>query len=167
MQNSVFVVMGVAGSGKSTIGAALARALGVAFVEGDDFHPAANVRKMASGTPLTDDDRAGWLRQLAARIGEARRAGTGLVVTCSALKRTYRDVLRGGGDDVRFVYLRGPRELLARRLSTRRGHFMPVSLLDSQVATLEEPSADERPLVVDISGSPEDIVAALVVGVRP
>jgi gluconokinase len=154
--------MGVAGSGKSTIGAALARALGVEFVEGDDYHPAENVKRMAAGVPLTDEDRAGWLRALATRLREAKDAGAGLVMTCSALKRSYRDVLRAGAPEVRFVFLRGPRALIAERLGNRRGHFMPVSLLDSQFATLEEPSPDEEAWVCDIRESPEDLVAALV-----
>ncbi len=162
MHQGLYVVMGVAGSGKSLIGAAFARALGVDFVEGDEYHPAENVRRMASGVPLTDEDRAGWLRALAARIGEARATGTGLVVTCSALKRSYRDVLRAEADDLQFVFLRGPRALIAERLASRRGHFMPPSLLDSQFATLEEPSADEQAWVCDVRESPQDLVAALV-----
>ncbi len=162
MHQGLYVVMGVAGSGKSLIGAAFARALGVDFVEGDEYHPAENVRRMSSGVPLTDEDRAGWLRALAARIGEARATGTGLVVTCSALKRSYRDVLRAEADDLQFVFLRGPRALIAERLASRRGHFMPPSLLDSQFATLEEPSADEQAWVCDVRESPQDLVAALV-----
>jgi gluconokinase len=162
VNRGLYVVMGVAGSGKSTIGAALARALGVDFVEGDEYHPAENVERMSRGIPLTDDDRAGWLRALAMRIREAKDAGTGLVLTCSALKRSYRDVLRAEAGELRFVYLRGPRGLIAERLASRRGHFMPASLLDSQLATLQEPSADEGAWVCDISESPHDLVAALV-----
>lgn len=155
--------MGVAGSGKSVIGRALARALGVEFVEGDDYHPRENVDKMARGVPLTDSDRAGWLRALARRLADARAAGRGVVVACSALKRAYRDVLRDAvGGPVRFIYLRGPRALIATRLSGRRGHFMPPELLDSQFATLEEPAADENAWTVDVSSSPETIVADLV-----
>jgi gluconokinase len=154
--------MGVAGSGKSLIGAALARALGVDFVEGDQYHPAENVRRMAAGIPLTDEDRAGWLRTLAARLREAKDSGMGLVLTCSALKRKYRDVLRADAKELRFIFLRGRRELIAERLAHRRGHFMPVSLLDSQLATLEEPSLEEGAWVCDISELPEAIVAALV-----
>ncbi|MDQ3950964.1 MAG: gluconokinase [Gemmatimonadota bacterium] len=154
--------MGVSGSGKSTVGAALARALGVDFVEGDEYHPAENVDRMARGIPLTDDDRAGWLRSLAMRIREAKDAGTGLVMTCSALKRSYRDVLRAGARELRFIYLRGPRALIADRLAGRRGHFMPASLLESQFAALEEPSPDEEAWVCDIRESPQDLVAALV-----
>lgn len=157
-------MMGVAGSGKTRIGTALARALGVAFVEGDDFHPAANVERMSRGIALTDDDRTGWLDALARRIREARDARAGLVVTCSALKRAYRDVLRGGAPrgNLTFVFLRGPRALIADRLAARRGHFMPASLLDSQFATLETPGPDEHAWVIDASATPDEIVASLV-----
>ena len=154
--------MGVSGSGKSVIGAALAHALGTDFVEGDDYHSADNVERMASGIPLTDDDRAQWLRSLAARLREAKAAGTGLVMTCSALKRSYRNLLRAEAGELRFVFLRGPRALLAERIAGRRGHFMPPSLLESQLATLEEPAPDEHAWVCDIKESPEDLVAALV-----
>ena len=157
-----YVVMGVAGSGKSTIGAALAQALNVDFVEGDNYHPAENVERMSRGIALTDDDRAGWLRALSGRIGAAKNSGTGLVMTCSALKRSYRDILRAGAPEVRFVFLHGSRELIAERLAGRRGHFMPPSLLDSQFATLERPAPDENAWVCDISQSPQNIVAALV-----
>jgi gluconokinase len=157
----IYVVMGVAGSGKSTVGAALARALGAEFVEGDAYHPPENVERMARGIPLTDADRAGWLRALAARLGEARRAGTGLVVACSALRRAYRDVLRAEAPDARFVFLHGPREVIAERLTSRRGHFMPPSLLDSQLATLEAPTPDEGAWGCDITASPQEIVATL------
>jgi gluconokinase len=154
--------MGVAGSGKSVIGAALANALAVEFVEGDQYHPAENVRRMSAGIPLTDADRALWLRALAARIREAKDAGNGLVVSCSALKRAYRDILRAEARDLRFVFLKGERALIAERLAGRRGHFMPPSLLDSQFAALEEPSPDEDAWVCDVRQSPQDIVAALV-----
>jgi len=155
-------VMGVSGSGKSLIGAAFARALGIDFVEGDDYHSAENVQRMSREVPLTDDDRVRWLRSLAVRIRETKDAGTGLVMTCSALKRSYRDVLRAQASELRFVFLRGPPALLAERLASRRGHFMPPSLLDSQLATLEEPSPDEHAWVCDIRESPQDLVAALV-----
>jgi gluconokinase len=154
--------MGVAGSGKSVIGAALAHALGVEFVEGDRYHSAENVERMSRGVPLTDADRAQWLRSLAARIREARDAGTGLVMSCSALKHSYRDILRAEANDLRFVFLKGERPLIAERLARRRGHFMPPSLLDSQLATLEEPSSDESAWVCDIRKSPAELVAALV-----
>ena len=154
--------MGVSGSGKSLIGAAFARALGIDFVEGDDYHSAENVQRMSREVPLTDDDRVRWLRSLAVRIRETKDAGTGLVMTCSALKRSYRDVLRAQASELRFVFLRGPRALLAERIASRRGHFMPPSLLDSQLATLKEPSPDEHAWVCDIRESPQDLVAALV-----
>ncbi len=154
--------MGVSGSGKSLIGSALARALGVEFVEGDDYHPASNVERMSRGIPLTDEDRVGWLRALAARLGDAKDCGTGLVVACSALKQSYRDVLRTRAQDVRFVYLMGSGALLAERLADRRGHFMPPSLLTSQLDTLEEPSPDEEAWVCDIREAPQDLIAALV-----
>jgi gluconokinase len=158
--------MGVSGSGKSTVGAAFARALDVPFIEGDEYHPPGNVRKMASGIPLTDEDRAGWLRALAARLREAEEAGSGVVMSCSALKRAYRDALRAAAPDVRFIFLRGVRPLIAERLSRRRGHFMPPSLLDSQFAALQEPSPDENAWVCDAAQSPEEIVAALVARAR-
>ena len=162
MNSDLYVVMGVSGSGKSLVGAAFARALRVEFVEGDEYHPAENVQRMKAGIPLTDDDRESWLRALAARIREAKRAGTGLVVACSALKRSYRAILRAEAPDLQFVFLRGQRELIAARLAARHGHFMPPSLLESQLATLEDPSADEGAWVCDIAESPEDLVASLV-----
>jgi gluconokinase len=164
VHKGIYVVMGISGSGKSVIGAAFARAIGADFVEGDEYHPAENVERMSRGIPLTDDDRLGWLRSLAARIREAKNTGTGLVMTCSALKRSYRDILRAeaGAPELQFVFLRGPRGLIAERLTDRRGHFMPPSLLDSQLATLEDPTPDEHAWVYDIAASPEDLVAALV-----
>ncbi len=159
----LYVIMGVAGSGKSTIGPLLARALDIEFVEGDDLHPPDNVRRMAAGIPLTDDNRRGWLIRVADRLRDAQRAKVGLVVSCSALKRTYRDLLRSGGAaDLRLVYLAGSRDLLAERMAQRPRHFMPPALLDSQLATLEEPSADERAWVCDIRQAPDAIVADLV-----
>jgi gluconokinase len=154
--------MGVAGSGKSLIGAAFADALGVEFVEGDEYHSPENVERMSRGVPLTDDDRAQWLRSLAARIREAKDAGVGLVVSCSALRRSYRDILRAEASNLRFVFLKGSRTLIAQRFGGRRGHFMPPSLLDSQLSTLEEPSPDENAWVCDIAKPPQELVAALV-----
>lgn len=154
--------MGVSGSGKSTIGGAFARAFGVEFVEGDTYHPPENVNRMAAGIPLTDADRAGWLRALAMRIRAAKQAGKGLVVTCSALKRSYRDILRAEASDLRFIFLRGSRELVAARLAGRSGHFMPATLLDSQLSTLEEPGADETAWVCDVRETPQAIVDDLV-----
>jgi gluconokinase len=155
--------MGVAASGKSTIGARLARALDVPFVDGDDLHPQANVERMAAGIPLTDEDRRPWLLAIAARLRDAKRAGQGLVVACSALKRRYRDLLRtAAGAEVRFVYLKGNRTLLAERITQRREHYMPAALLESQLATLEEPGTDEDAWVCDIDATPDTIVAELV-----
>lgn len=162
MNRGLYVVMGVSGSGKSLIGAAFAHALRVEFIEGDTYHSAENVRRMAAGIPLTDADRAQWLDALAERIGEAKDAGSGLVVTCSALKRTYRDILRSQADDLQFVFLKGEKKLIADRMANRHGHFMPASLLQSQLATLEEPSPDEHAWVYDIHDAPKDIVASLV-----
>ncbi len=163
MHTGLYVIMGVSGSGKSLIGAMFARALDVEFVEGDDLHPPDNVERMAAGIPLTDNDRQGWLMAIAARLREAKRAGVGLVVSCSALKRIYRDLVRSvAAADVRFVYLAGSRELLAERMASRRGHFMPPSLLESQLAILEEPSPDEHAWVCDIRKTPDQIIADLV-----
>lgn len=152
------VVMGVSGTGKSAVAGELARRLGAAFVEGDDLHPQANKDKMAAGTPLTDEDRWPWLERIAARMREEAAAGRGLVVTCSALRRAYRDVLRGSGADVVFAHLSGPREVIAARLGFRRGHFFPAALLDSQLATLEPLGPDEPGFAVDLTESVEDEV---------
>jgi gluconokinase len=163
VHTGLYVMMGVCGAGKTLIGSAFAHEVGVEFVEGDSLHPPENVKRMAAGIPLTDHDRHDWLLGIAERLREAKRAGRGVVVSCSALKRRYRDLLRAEGDaGVRFVYLAGPRELIAERMANRRGHFMPPSLLDSQLAILEEPSADERAWVCDISETPEAIVATLL-----
>jgi gluconokinase len=164
VSRGLYIVMGVSGAGKSLIAAGLARVLDVDFIEGDEYHPAENVARMAAGIPLTDDDRLPWLRALAKQIRDAKDAGRGLVVACSALKRSYRDVLReeSGAQDLQFVFLRGPRSLIAERLSARRGHFMPPKLLESQFAALEEPSPDEHAWVCDIEDSPGQIIAALV-----
>jgi len=163
VHTGLYVMMGVCGSGKTTIGAQLARELGLEFVEGDDLHPPENVQRMTAGIPLTDADRRGWLIAIASRLRAAKRAGVGLVVSCSALKRSYRDLLRSVVEaDVRFVYLAGSRALLAERMAQRRGHFMPPSLLESQLVILEEPSPDERAWVCDIRAAPDAIVVDLV-----
>ncbi|MBS0527253.1 MAG: gluconokinase [Proteobacteria bacterium] len=154
--------MGVSGSGKTTIAVMLAGALGVAFLEGDELHPRSNVEKMKSGTPLTDQDRWPWLRAIAARIDQWRTEGKAGVVTCSALKRAYRDILIGDRPEVRLVYLKGSQRLIHDRMAARHDHFMPVGLLDSQFAALEEPGPDERPIVVDVGGTPERIVAEIL-----
>jgi gluconokinase len=157
--------MGVCGSGKSLIGALLAGALGLEFVEGDSCHSPENVVRMSTGIPLTDGDRKAWLAAISERLGAAR-GGPGLVVSCSALKRRYRDVLRAGAADGQFVYLEGTRALLEQRLAGRRGHFMPPSLLDSQLAILEPPAPDEHAWVCDIGEPPDRIVAGLIALIR-
>jgi carbohydrate kinase (thermoresistant glucokinase family) len=160
--NTILVVMGVSGSGKTTIAEMLADALGVGLLEGDELHPPSNVEKMKSGTPLTDADRLPWLQAVARRIDEGRARSEGGVVTCSALKRAYRDIVIGDRPEVRLVYLEGSYDLIHQRMAARRGHFMPVDLLDSQFAALEEPGDEERPVVVDIAGTPEEIVAEII-----
>jgi carbohydrate kinase (thermoresistant glucokinase family) len=156
------VVMGVSGCGKTSVGRQVAQALGIEFIEGDELHPPRNVALMAAGTPLTDDDRADWLATIAHRLGQAHAGGRGLVVSCSALKRRYRDVLRASCPDLRFVHLHGSAALLHQRMSARTGHYMPPSLLDSQLATLEPPAADEGAISVDISPSPDQVAATVL-----
>ncbi len=152
------VVMGVSGSGKSTIGQALAARLSWRFEDGDRFHPLGNVAKMSAGQPLTDEDRWPWLRAIAAEIDRACGAGERVVMACSALRRAYRDILVHGRNEIRMVYLDGTEPLIASRLSRRKGHFMPPGLLASQFATLEPPGADERPVTVSIDAPVEKIV---------
>ena len=159
---AILVLMGVSGSGKTTVAAMLADRLHVQFLEGDDMHPPANVEKMRGGTPLTDEDRWPWLRAIAARIDDWRAAGEGGVVTCSALKRAYRDIIVGNRPEVVLVYLRGSPELIHRRMAARHEHFMPVKLLDSQFGILEEPAPDEHAIVVDIAAEPAKIVATIM-----
>jgi gluconokinase len=158
----IVVVMGVSGSGKSTVAALLAAASGCQFQEGDDLHPRENVEKMRSGTPLTDADRMPWLRKIAEEIDSWRARGECGVLTCSALKRSYRDIIIGDRRDVVLVYLKGSRELIHRRVIARHEHFMPVALLDSQFATLEEPTPDEHPITVDVGGKPAEIAHEIV-----
>ena len=159
---SVLVVMGVSGSGKSTVASMLAHRLRWTYEDGDWFHPESNVEKMHHGEPLTDQDRLPWLRAIAAWIDNTRKAGNHGIVACSALKRAYRDILVGERRDVRLVFLKGDRELIGRRIAARDDHFMPASLLDSQFAALEEPAADERPVVVSIAPHPREIVDDIV-----
>ena len=159
---SVVVVMGVSGCGKSTIASMLAHRLNWIYEDGDWFHPQSNVKKMHAGEPLTDEDRWPWLHGIAAWIDATRRVGNHGTVACSALKRAYRDILVGERRDVRIVYLKGERDLIARRLAARDGHFMPPSLLDSQFAALEEPQPDEHPIVVSIVPHPREIVEEIV-----
>lgn len=152
------VVMGVAGSGKTTVAAALARRLNVTHLDADDFHPRHNIDKMTAGTPLTDVDRMPWLRRLRAELDSRAGAGEPVVLACSALKRTYRDILRSGTGTVGFVYLRIARDQLATRLVDRGGHFFAPALIDSQLATLEEPDPGEHALTIDATVAPEHIV---------
>lgn len=158
----IAVVMGVSGSGKTTVSALLSAALGCQFQEGDDLHPAENVEKMHGGTPLTDADRMPWLHKIAEEIDGWRARGESGVLTCSALKRAYRNIIIGDRPDVTLVYLRGPRDLIRRRMATRHEHFMPAALLDSQFATLQEPTPDEHPIIVDVGGRPAEIAAEIV-----
>jgi 6-phosphogluconolactonase len=159
---TVIVVMGVSGAGKSTIAAMLAHRLGWTYEDADWFHPPSNIEKMHSGRPLTDEDRLPWLQGIVAWIRAMREEGGHGVIACSALKRAYRDILVDGRSDVRIVYLKGDRDLIARRFNLRAGHFMPATLLDSQFATLEEPGEDEDAIVVHIDTRPRDMVEAVV-----
>ena len=152
----LLTVMGVSGSGKTTVGAALAQRLRVPYADADDFHPPENVAKMSAGIPLDDADRVPWLESISAWLAD--HAGSGGVASCSALRRRYRDVLRAAAPDQVFVHCAGSRDLIARRVAGRPGHFMPVALLDSQFATLEPLADDENGLVLDISRSVDDLV---------
>ena len=152
------IVMGVSGSGKSTVAEALAKRLGWRCEDGDRFHPASNVAKMRAGHPLTDEDRLPWLKAIAAEIARTCAANQHAVVACSALKRAYRDILVNGRSDVRLVFLDGTDTLIASRLAARKGHFMPAGLLASQFRTLELPGADEHPFRVSIDATVEAIV---------
>jgi gluconokinase len=154
--------MGVSGSGKSTIAERLGARLGWAFEDGDRFHPKSNVEKMRTGHPLTDEDRWPWLQAIADEIERTCKAGSHVVIACSALKRSYRDVLVHGRADVRIVYLEGSRAVIAERLTARKGHFMPPGLLDSQFGTLQPPDTDENPVQVSIDASVDKIVDAIV-----
>jgi gluconokinase len=165
----VIALMGVAGSGKSTIGTALSKSLGWPFRDADSFHPQANIDKMSRGLPLTDDDRWPWLAAIAQWIDERLASGTTGIVSCSALKRAYRDRIIGGRDAVRLVYLCGDAELIGKRLQARKHHFMPASLLASQLATLEAPAADEAPVVVSVAMPPPRVAGAILrqLGLKP
>jgi len=163
---TTIVVMGVSGSGKTSAARELTRQLGWEYIEGDDLHPAANVAKMAAGTPLDDEDRWPWLRQIAEVIGAHEAAGTSLVITCSALKRSYRDLLREGHPSVWFAHVDVPREVLAERLAQRTGHFMPPSLLDSQLATLQRLADDEPGDVIDGNAPLVETVAEVLADLR-
>jgi len=166
-EDRIAVVMGVSGSGKTTIGQALAGRLGWQFQEGDALHPPENVAKMRAGHPLDDHDRAPWLTAIAARIDEWLRRGERGVVTCSALKRAYRGRIIGERQGVRLVYLEGLKDILDQRMRHRPGHFMPTSLLDSQLQTLEPPKQDERPITVSVDSPVGVIVDRIVAALRP
>ena len=158
------VAMGVSGSGKSTVGAALAQRLRVPFADADDFHPPANIAKMTAGQALDDTDRRPWLEAIGEWLVAHRESGG--VMSCSALKRKYRDQLRQHAHEVEFVHLHGSREVIARRQASRPGHFMPASLLDSQFATLEPLAPDERGVVVGVGGGVDEIVEGYLAGAR-
>ncbi|WP_229259536.1 gluconokinase [Duganella aceris] len=162
MESIRWVVMGVSGCGKSTVGQALASELDVPYIEGDLFHPDANVAKMSAGMPLNDDDRAGWLLALQAQIRAARQDDAGLVLSCSALKRRYRDLLRQGDPALRFAHLAGAKELISARMQARVNHYMPPSLLDSQFRDLEPLQDDEAGVTLDIGIAPELLVAQIL-----
>ena len=159
-QQPVLVIMGVSGSGKSTVAGILAGQLGWDLEEGDDLHPASNVEKMRAGTPLTDEDRWPWLEKVADWIRDHTNAGLPGIITCSALKRSYRDVLRG--DNVVFVHLAGNKDTIAQRLNARLDHYMPSTLLDSQISTLEPPGPDENTLVVNLGRRPAEEAAEII-----
>jgi len=167
-EKPLIVVMGVAGSGKTTIASGLAERLRVPFVEGDSLHPAANVKKMAAGIPLTDEDRWPWLEAIGARMEVERATGHGVVVSCSALKHAYRDCLRKEvHGKVQFILLDGSRETITDRMKQRKGHFMPPALLDSQFATLEKPTPDEHAVILDISHPVPSLLAEAASAVVP
>ncbi|MGH4000312.1 MAG: gluconokinase [Pseudonocardiaceae bacterium] len=161
------VVMGVSGSGKSTVAALLASRTGCALADGDDFHTASSIARMAAGRPLDDRWRAPWLAAIASWLAERAARGECAVVSCSALTRAYRDVLRGAGAGVWIVHLAGPRDVVARRLATRKGHFMPLELLESQYAVLEPLDADEPGITVDLTHTPEQITNEVLRALHP
>lgn len=161
-QPVVLVVMGVSGCGKTTVAALLAGRLGWPFEEGDALHPPANIEKMKAGHPLDDNDRAPWLEKVADWVGERLDAGGSGLITCSALKRSYRDTIDRRGSGVVFVYLHGSYETIAARLAARHGHFMPTKLLDSQFADLQEPGADEPAIRVDVGPAPSEIADTVI-----
>ncbi|WP_018688975.1 gluconokinase [Ahrensia kielensis] len=164
MKQRLYVLMGVAGSGKSSIGAGVADLIGGTYIDGDDFHPQSNIDKMASGEPLKDDDRWPWLKIVSTEL--ARINGIGLV-GCSALKKAYREVITANaGEPVKFIYLNGTKELIGERMAARQGHFMPAKLLESQFATLEEPNKTENAISVDISGQEREIITHIADVIR-
>jgi gluconokinase len=154
----VIIITGVSGSGKTTIGVELSKRIGCLFLDGDDFHPEANINKMSGGVPLTEADRMPWLHTLQRKIEQCLDSGEDLVLACSALSRQSRDILRGNNSAVRFVYLKGSKELIRQRLKDRKGHFMSSAMLDSQFDALQEPDAA---LVVCVTHSPQEIIAQI------
>lgn len=158
--------MGVSGSGKSTVGTRVAQELGVAFIDGDDLHPVANKEKMAGGHALDDDDRYPWLERIGAELAAAAASGRPIVIACSALRRKYRDILRSAEPGTRFVYLKGDRHLIGRRIAQRQHEFMPASLLETQLGTLEPPGQDEAPITVDIDQDLDLMVEAVTALLR-
>jgi gluconokinase len=162
----IVVLMGVSGCGKTTVGRGLAARLGWDYIEGDEWHPVENVEKMRSGRPLTDEDRWPWLERLSSELARRQRLARGVVLSCSALRREYRRRLAAVSVDPLFVHLTAPRDVIARRLAAREGHYMPATLLESQLETLEHLEADERCLEVPVTGHPGEIVTRLVSGLR-
>jgi gluconokinase len=160
----LLVLMGVTGAGKSTVGTLIAERLGLTFRDADEFHPPANIAKMSSGTPLADEDRWPWLDAIGAHLVAHRR--TGCVVTCSALKRAYRDRLRAAAPELRFIHLHGDMALVSARQAARQGHFMPASLVASQFATLEAPAAEEGIIALDIAARPEALADAAIAALQ-
>lgn len=158
----VLVLTGVSGSGKTAVATILNRRLGWLFVDGDELHPRANLEKMKAGRPLSDDDRAPWLGAICSWVGARLDAGENGLITCSALKRKYRDLINARGDGVVFIFLAGSKETIAPRLAARRGHFMPAALLESQFDDLEPPAPDEPALTFDIHAAPETITQRIV-----
>lgn len=160
------VVMGVSGCGKSSVGAGLAQRLGMRYIEGDQFHSPANLRKMSAGIALDDEDRRGWLLELQSQLRAAANAGESVVLTCSALKRGYRDLLREADPDLLFLHLIGSRELIAARMHMRTGHFMPTALLESQLRDLEPPAPDERAYGLSIDAPLEQLLDQAVKAIQ-
>ncbi|ATM76416.1 TPA: gluconokinase [Serratia fonticola] len=167
MAGKSIILMGVSGSGKSTIGAAVAREIKAKFIDGDDLHPRANIQKMASGQPLNDEDRAPWLQRLNDAAYSLNHKNESGIIVCSALKRRYRDLLRKDNDNMVFIYLKGSFEVILGRLQARSGHFMPTELLKSQFEALEEPGADEKDVIcVDIDTDVEGVVGRCVAALK-
>lgn len=167
MAGKSIILMGVSGSGKSTIGAAVAREIKAKFIDGDDLHPRANIQKMASGQPLNDEDRAPWLQRLNDAAYSLNHKNESGIIVCSALKRRYRDLLRKDNDNMVFIYLKGSFEVILARLQARSGHFMPTELLKSQFEALEEPGTDEKDVIcVDIDTDVEGVVGRCVAALK-